>query len=98
MKVSLLRAMTPDEVRQKLAEFMAGYVLDWETWLQVTDVKRVSMFASILRSWKATRPLPMRRPRAEASHEPPHIEDLLDQASEHLKALADLTLTNIALA
>jgi GrpB-like predicted nucleotidyltransferase (UPF0157 family)/mannose-6-phosphate isomerase-like protein (cupin superfamily) len=98
MKVSLLREMTPDEVRQRLAEFMAGYVLDWETWLQVTDAKRVSMFASILRSWNATRPLPMRRPRAEASHEPPHIEDLLDQASLHLEALGELNVKGLALA
>jgi GrpB-like predicted nucleotidyltransferase (UPF0157 family)/mannose-6-phosphate isomerase-like protein (cupin superfamily) len=90
--------MTPDEVRRKLGEFTAGYVLDWESWLQVTDAKRVSTFASILRSWKATRPLRMRRPRAEALHEPPHIEDLLDQASQHLEVLGDLTLTDIALA
>jgi GrpB-like predicted nucleotidyltransferase (UPF0157 family) len=98
MKVRLLREMTPDEVRRKLGEFPAGAVLDWETWLQVSDDKRVSTFASILRSWKATRPLPMRRPRAEASHDPPHIEDLLDQASQHLEALGDLTLTDIAIA
>ena len=84
MKVSVLREMTPDEIRRKLGEFTASYVLDWETWLQATDAKRVSTFASILRSWQATRPLPMRRPRAEASHEPPHIEDLLEEASQHL--------------
>jgi len=40
----------------------------------------------------------MRRPRAEASHEPPHIEDLLDEASQHLEALADLTVRGLALA
>ena len=51
---------------------------------------RVSKFASILRSWQATRPLPMRRPKAEASHEPPYIEDLLDEAAPHLKVLGDL--------
>ena len=98
MKVSVLREMTPDEIRRKLGEFTASYVLDWETWLQATDAKRVSTFASILRSWQATRPLPMRRPRAEASHEPPHIEDLLEEASQNLEALGDLNVSGLALA
>ena len=40
----------------------------------------------------------MRRPRGEASHEPPHIEDLLDQASQHLEVLGDLTVRGLALA
>jgi hypothetical protein len=98
MKVSLLREMTPGEVKRKLGEFTAGYVLDWENWLQAADAKRVSTFASILRSWQATRPLPMRRPRAEASHEPPHIEDLLDEANPHLKALGDLNVSGLDVA
>ncbi len=93
-----MREMTPDEVRRKLGEFTAAYVLDWENWLHVADTNQVSRFASILRSWQATRPLPMRRPRAEASHEPPHIEDLLGEASQHLEALGDLTVTDIAFA
>jgi GrpB-like predicted nucleotidyltransferase (UPF0157 family)/mannose-6-phosphate isomerase-like protein (cupin superfamily) len=98
MKVSLLREMSPVEVRRKLGEFTASYVLDWENWLQVADSDRVSKFAAILRSWQATRPLPMRRPRTEASHDPPHIEDLLEEASQHLEALGDLNVSGLALA
>jgi GrpB-like predicted nucleotidyltransferase (UPF0157 family)/mannose-6-phosphate isomerase-like protein (cupin superfamily) len=40
----------------------------------------------------------MRRPKAEAKHEPPFIEDLLDEARPHLKALGDLTVRDLALA
>jgi GrpB-like predicted nucleotidyltransferase (UPF0157 family)/mannose-6-phosphate isomerase-like protein (cupin superfamily) len=40
----------------------------------------------------------MRRPRAEASHEPPFIEDLLDAAAPHLETLSDLTVADLATA
>ena len=98
MKTCVLRDMAPDEVRRRLEAFTASYVVDWEDWLGVAESNRVSKFASILRSWNATRPLPMRRPRAEASHEPPYIEDLLDEAVPHLEVLSDLTVTGLALA
>ena len=90
--------MTPDGVRGKLGDFTASDVLEWEDWLQVADSNRVTRFASILRSWQGTRPLPMRRPKAEAKHDPPYIEDLLDEARPHLKALGDLTVRDLALA
>jgi hypothetical protein len=98
MKTCVLRDMAPDEVRRRLEAFTASYVVDWEDWLGVAESNRVSKFASILRSWNATRPLPMRRPRGEASHEPPYIEDLLDEAVPHLEVLSDLTVTGLALA
>jgi GrpB-like predicted nucleotidyltransferase (UPF0157 family)/mannose-6-phosphate isomerase-like protein (cupin superfamily) len=40
----------------------------------------------------------MRRPRAEASHEPPFIEDLFDAAAPHLETLSDLTVADLATA
>jgi hypothetical protein len=40
----------------------------------------------------------MRRPKAEAKHDPPFIEDLLDEAHPHLEALGDLTVRDLALA
>jgi GrpB-like predicted nucleotidyltransferase (UPF0157 family)/mannose-6-phosphate isomerase-like protein (cupin superfamily) len=98
MKTCVLREMDPDEVRRRLDDFTTSYVLDWEEWLRVADANRVSKFASILRRWQGTRPLRMRRPKAEASHEPPYIEDLLDEAVPHLEALGDLTVTDLALA
>ncbi len=94
--VCILREMAPDEVRAKLGAFTASYVADWEKWLKVAAPDRVARFAAILRGWQATRPLPMRRPRAEASHEPPYIEDLLDEAAPQLDALGDLTVAGIA--
>src|SRR5690242_19681632 len=98
MKNRILRDMAPVEVRRRLEHFGASYVADWEAWLGVAESKRVSKFASILRSWQATRPLPMRRPRAEASHEPPYIEQLVDEAEPHLKNLGDLCVSDLALA
>ncbi len=98
MKTCVLRDMAPDEVRRRLEAFTASYVVDWEDWLRVAEPNQVSKFASILRSWQATRPLPMRRPKAEASHEPPYIEDLLHAALPHMKDLGNLTLTDLALA
>jgi len=88
--------MSPEVIRENLNQFAKPYVLDWDQWLQVGDSDRVTKFASILRRWQGTRPLPMRRPKAEAKHDPPYIEDLIDKATPHLEALGDLTLTDIA--
>jgi hypothetical protein len=96
MKVCVLRVMTPDEVRRKLEEFTSSYVVDWEEWLSVSESNRDSTFASILRRWQATRPLPMRRPRADALHEPPYIEDLIHEAVPHLEVLGNVTVTDLA--
>src|SRR5271157_4353935 len=96
MKTCVLRDMAPDEVRRRLEAFTASYVVDWEDWLGVAESNQVSKFASILRSWNATRPLPMRRPKAESSHEPPYIEQLIDEAEPHLKVLGDLCVTDLA--
>ncbi len=98
INVCVLREMTPEEVRRRLDDFTTSSVLDWVEWLRVDESHRVSTFASILRRWQATRPLPMRRPKAEASHEPPFIEDLLYEADPFLKVLGDLTVTDLALA
>ena len=98
MEVSVLRAMKPDEVRAKLGAFTAPYVTDWENWLQADQSDRVARFAAILRSWQATRPLPLRRPRAEASHEPPFIEDLLAEVAPQLEVLGDVTVADLATA
>ena len=98
MEVRVLRDMSPEVIRENLSQFSKPYVLDWDQWLLVGDSNRVAKFASILRSWQGTRPLPMRRPKAEAKHDPPYIEDLIAEATPHLEALGDLTLTDIALA
>jgi hypothetical protein len=94
----VLSEMTPDEVRRKLTEFTNSYVVDWDVWLQIAESDRVSKFASILRRWQGTRPVPMTRPKAEASHEPPYIDDVLLEASPHLEALSELTLEDLGFA
>ena len=98
MEVRVLREMSPKVIRENLSQFAKPYVLDWDQWLQVGDSNRVNKFASILRRWQGTRPLPMRRPKAEAKHNPPYIEELIAEATPHLQALGDLTLTDLALA
>jgi hypothetical protein len=98
IKTCILRDLAPVEVRRRLEDFTASYDLDWRKWLLVTESSRISKFASIMRTWNATRPLPMRRPKAEASHEPPYIEELIDEAEPHLKVLGDLCVTELALA
>src|SRR4051794_21249979 len=77
MTLHVLTGMSPDRVRGNLAAFSVRYVQDWEKWLLVPPAERAWLFASTLRSWQATRPLRMRRCRAEATHGGPHIEDLL---------------------
>jgi hypothetical protein len=81
MRICVLSQMTPDQIRGKLGNFTASYVLDWEEWLRVADSDRVAKFASILRRWQGTRPSPMRRPKEEAKHDPPYIVDLLKEAT-----------------
>jgi GrpB-like predicted nucleotidyltransferase (UPF0157 family)/mannose-6-phosphate isomerase-like protein (cupin superfamily) len=97
-QVCVLREMAPEQVRRSLCDFSSPYALDWDSWLQISESNRVSKVASILRSWQATRPLPMRRPMAEASHEAPYIEQLMDEAEPHLKILGDLCVTDLAVA
>ena len=96
MMTCVLRDMALVEVRRKLEHFTASYAADWEQWLLVAESKRVSKFAAIMRAWNATRPLAMRRTKAEASHEPPYIEQLIDEAEPHLKILGDLCVTDLA--
>ena len=96
MKTCALRDMRAGEVRRRLEDFTASYAVDWEEWLGAAESNRVSKFASILRTWNATRPVAMRRIRAEASHEPPYIGQLIDEADPTLMVLGDLCVTDLA--
>lgn len=93
--MNVLAAMNPLQVRESLSSFSPSYVVDWDRWLEAPPERRTALFAAILRRWQATRPLPMRRPRAEADHEPPHIEDLLERAGPHLRTIGDLGVTDL---
>jgi hypothetical protein len=95
MKFTVLSSMTPGQVRINLESFAPAYVKDWEEWLSVGQADRVNKFAAILRSWQATRPHAVRRPRREATHEPPFIDDLLAEAAPYLESLGDTTVANL---
>jgi mannose-6-phosphate isomerase-like protein (cupin superfamily)/GrpB-like predicted nucleotidyltransferase (UPF0157 family) len=88
--------MSPKVIRENLNQFSKPYVKDWDEWLQVSDTSRVVKFASVLRRWQGTRPFPMRRPKEEAKHDPPYIDDLIVEATPHIEVLDNLTLTGIA--
>jgi hypothetical protein len=51
------------------------------------------MLGHILRRWQATRPQPMRRERAAATHPAPYLEDLFADAQASLGVLGILDLS-----
>lgn len=93
--VRIIRAMTPQQVSDAVSTFASRYVEDWTQWLAVTPARRADLFGQILRRWQATRPLPMRRTRAEGGHEPPYLEDLLESADLRVRSLDGLTVSTV---
>jgi len=90
MNIAVLRSKTPEQVALELSEFSGKYVRDWEQWLGGCENDRIPLFAAILRRWQATRPKPMRRPKREATHEPPYVDDLIAEAVSHLKLISHI--------
>jgi len=93
--VEAIRNKTPRQVRSDVNAFSTRYVEDWDTWLAAHQDARPQLFGRILRKWQATRPMAMRRLRAEADHTAPFLDDLLKSAAEPLRALARLTVLTI---
>ena len=96
MTVEAIRNKTPRQVRSDVNAFSARYVEDWDAWVGAHPDARPQLFGRILRKWQATRPVAMRRLRAEAKHRPPFLDDLLESAAEPLRATAGLTVLTIA--
>jgi hypothetical protein len=94
--IESIRNKTPTQVRADVDGFAARYVQDWDAWLQASPDARPELFGRILRKWQATRPLAMRRLRREAQHEAPFLDDLLEEAEEPLRLIADLSVSTIA--
>ena len=84
MNIAVLRNKTPEQVTRELSGFSEDYVRDWEQWLGGYESDKVSLFATILRRWQATRPKTMRRAKRDATHEPPYMDDLIAEADSHL--------------
>jgi hypothetical protein len=94
--VEAIRKKTPRQVRSAVNAFSVRYVEDWDAWVCAHRDARPELFGRILRKWQATRPVAMRRLRAEAEHRPPFLDDLLKSAAEPLRALGRLTVLTVA--
>jgi hypothetical protein len=94
--IEAIRNKTPRQVRTDVSDFAVRYVDDWDAWVAADGDARPELFGRILRKWQATRPLAMRRLRAEAEHKAPFLDDLLESAAEPLRALTDLSVLTIA--
>ena len=96
MPVEAIRSKTPSQVRAAMNGFAGRYVEDWEAWLAAHRDARPKLFGRILRRWQATRPLAMRRLKAEAQHGAPFLDDLLELAAEPVSVLGELTVLMVA--
>jgi hypothetical protein len=93
--IAVIRNKTPAQLRADVDGFAARYAQDWEDWLSMGSEGRPTLFGRILRKWQGTRPLPMRRPRKEAQHGAPFLDDLLDDAAKPLRVVADCSVLTI---
>jgi hypothetical protein len=85
--MSGIHNVTIQEFQERISNFNETYVKDWNTWLNTTEENRPFQLGVILRKWQACRPNRMRRVQAESEHDPPYIEDLVENASSHTEML-----------
>ena len=69
--------------RDRIVGFKKSYISAWQLWVSVLKSQRnvASCFGLVLRRWQACRPNRMRRPKGEAKHSPPYLEDLIAEAN-----------------
>lgn len=79
--------LTIENFQDRIDRFALKYVNDWDLWLKTQADSRPQMLGMILRKWQACRPNKMRRTQAENQHETPYLDDLISQASQHIKTL-----------
>jgi hypothetical protein len=79
--------LTAAEFQARVNRFAATYVDDWNCWLNTQRDARPRQFGVILRRWQACRPNRMRRTQAENLHTPPYLENLINQAMQHIQQL-----------
>lgn len=92
MTITALRRMTCDEVHVAVEGFAVEYAEDWHAWLAVPAATRPQQLGRILRRWQAVRPRTPRRSRADGTHDPPFLDDVMVEARRPLKALRDMTV------
>jgi hypothetical protein len=83
-----------EEFRALVDRFDQKYVEHWDRWLANSDsgAKKVKEFGRILRSWQAFRPNVMRRPEAEAKHERPYLEQIIEDVRPYILFLQEFDL------
>lgn len=99
VKVVFLANKTPEEVKAAISDFSSIYVRHWQRWQQQNAAgvtpEAAPLLGEILRKWQATRPLPMRRPRRETDHQPPYLEDLIEEALPHVRRLESASVRDL---
>ena len=92
--MNVIANLSVDEFQKMVSGFDRRYINHWDQWLGKCNnpKERVSELGRILRGWQAFRPNVMRRPRSEAEHEAPFLEDIIDESSEYIQRLSDFDI------
>lgn len=93
--IDAMRSMTCGQVQAAIDGFSRRHAEHWEDWLRVGPSRRADTFGAILRGWQATRPRVMRRTRSDRRHEPPFLEDLLEEADGRVRRLRGLAVESV---
>ena len=85
-----LNRLNRQQVKEKIKQYPQRYVNNWDHWLRV-KIKAPNniptVFGETLRKWQACRPNRMRGTKDEAFHDPPFLDDLIEQAKIPLGAV-----------
>lgn len=84
------------EFQERINHFAPQYVDDWNCWLNTQPDARPRQLGIVLRRWQACRPNTMRRTQAENQHNAPFLEDLINQAAQHLHVLQNFNVQDNA--
>lgn len=86
-----IASLDTKQFRDRILGMKQTYVNDWQAWVGVLQSQRnvASHLGQVLRKWQACRPNRMRRPKSEAKHNPPFLEDLIAEAYPFVQALRD---------
>jgi hypothetical protein len=92
--MSVIGNLSVKEFQSMINRFDKKYIEHWNSWLSIIDDKaqQINEFGRILRSWQAFRPNVMRRPQAQAIHEPPYLEIIVDDAKTYIQEFQNFDL------
>lgn len=81
-------------LQERINRFALQYVDDWNCWLNTQPEARPRQLGIVLRRWQACRPNRMRRTQAENLHGAPYLEELINQAAQHIDVLQNFDIRN----